>query len=252
MTMGSQGASSTEAASHAGPRGNTKTKPTPSASLLVLACIAVVTAARIYSIGLWRPALLEMGFFYGGLTALPLAALCLVPQLLVPRRFKRSGLPRVAAFMLPAVALAAFMVYWGLPSTRLQAMLDNEDFAPLPASATGVKVDGWICGFAHEAWLRFTAPADEVEAFLAASPFLEGTAPEHFGPERMLLLPPSDADALEVWQIGGPNKFVFRGTYPPSWYTPEVREKGRRYECPSRCTVIVNDATGTVYIYCHD
>jgi hypothetical protein len=227
-------------------------EPWPSGGVLFLVCFLIVAATRIYSLGLWRPALLHHGLFYGGLTSLPIAALCLVPQLLVPRRLKRSGLPRIAAFTLPAVALAAFAVYWGLPSTRVRAMLDGEHLAPLPPSATGVQVQGWVAGFAHRRWLRFTAPAEEVEAFLENSPLVRGTEPEHFGPGRMLLLPPLEGGAVTFWDDDGPTAYAYLGPDPPPWYAPEIREKGRRYACPHQCTVIVNDATGTVYIHTSD
>ena len=80
---------------HASSGTDVKPKPRPSALLLFLACLVVIMGARIYYCGLWRPVLLPMGLFYGALTSAPMSALCLLPQLFVPRRLKsrpaRSG-----------------------------------------------------------------------------------------------------------------------------------------------------------------
>lgn len=170
----------------------TGVKPKPSAGHLVLVAFLIVVAARIYSLGLWRPQLLVMGLVYGSLSSLPFAGVCLIPQLFIPRRFKSAGLLRVTVFILPAVLLAAWMVVSALPSSHIRAILDGQHFARLPTSATAVKVEGWAAGFGHESWLRFKATTQDVEAFLANSPVLNGLEPEHFGSDRMLVRPPRD------------------------------------------------------------
>ncbi|MFO8012964.1 MAG: hypothetical protein R6X20_06620 [Phycisphaerae bacterium] len=248
---GAEAASNAPAAPSAAASAGAHAKPKPKPSALVLAVIVffIIMSARIYDLGLWRPVLLLHGLFYGGLTSVPIAALCLVPQLPVPRRFKSGGLRRVVAFTLPAVVLAMLMVWHGLPSTVLGNMLGNEHFAALPPSASDVKVEGWTTGFCYEVWLRFTASPEDVEAFLAASPELRDVEPEHFNRDRMLLLRPrgqaSDADL----DADGPHAFAQRSPFAPSWYAPEIREKGRVYSSPSGYNVIVNDATHTVFIY---
>ena len=216
-----------------------------------------MAAARIYSLGLWwRPHLLVMGLVYGSLSSLPFAGVCLIPQLLIPRRFKSAGLLRVTVFILPAVLLAAWMVVSALPSSHIRAILDGEHFARLPASATAVKVEGWAAGFGHESWLCFKATTQDVEAFLANSPVLHGLEPEHFGSDRMLLLPPRDDDADPGKYAAMPRELLEWSPCAPGWYTPEIKESGRRYVVMGRmgryCTVIVNDETGTVYIYLSD
>ena len=180
-----------------------------------------------------------------------MAALCLLPQLFVPRRLKSRVPLRVSVSMLPAVALAGWTVVLGLamPSILVKGTFDGEEFAPLPASATNVKAYRWTAGFAYEAWVRFTASPDDVEAFLATSPELRGAEPEHFSRDRMLIARPPDEDAHADKGDSKPHVYAPPSPFSPSWYVPEIREKGRRYKSPAGYTVIVNDATGTVYIY---
>ena len=150
------------------------------------------------------------------------------------------------------------MVVPALPSSRVRSILNGQEFARLPASARNVKIQGWAMGFAYETWLRFDATHEDVETFLSRSPALQGLEPERLGPDKMLIRRPEDYRAEQGKHDSPPHVFLPEHRLLPDWWEPEIREKGRRYdniplERLGRVgAVIVNDRTGTVYIWLGD
>jgi len=178
-----------------------------SARRLVAANAAIVFSAVVaYSL-----VLRHGSFILGMILTFPfLLGASLVPQVLIPSRFKRHAKVRVAAFLLPALALALGVVVpagiASIPSVKTRNILKAARLAPLPESASNVRVSSWAAGFAFEAYLRFEAPKDAVADFIAASPALRGETPEEVAAAYMA-----------------------RDPSAPAWFTPEREIRGRLY-----------------------
>src|SRR5207249_7924258 len=74
-----------------------------------------------------------------------------------------------------------------IPSNVIRTAREEGGLGPLPPSATDVRTYGWSNGFASGRYIRFSAPPQEIDAFLAASPGLKGVNPERFSPKHMYL-----------------------------------------------------------------
>jgi len=183
-----------------------------------------------------------------------LAALLSVPcQLVVAVLTRRRTLRGQLWWMaIGGVGVAAAVSAYGLVEYSLARevprILGDGRLAPLPVSATGVRAFSWSSGFAGESYLVFRASPEEIESFLAASPSLDGVKPEEFGPAHPHLpYRQGEADSAGLGHAA-----CFSGARP-SWYDPTIAVKGREYAIPpvnghDSGSVVVNDATGTVYI----
>ena len=74
--------------------------------------------------------------------------------------------------LLPVILIGGRAVYRSWPTVRAACILYNADLAPLPPSATEMKVNLWFTPMSGEGHLRFNAAPDDIEHFLAASPIL--------------------------------------------------------------------------------
>ena len=127
--------------------------------------------------------------------------------------------------------------------------LDLPRLAELPQSASAIKADGTSNMFSMSYFLRFQAPAEEIEAFVKESPGLSGITPEVFGPQHMHLPFPQNCNMNLMHRYFRPDN-----RYP--WFDPTIRETGRLYNIPNDAdacggTVIINDKTNTVFVEAH-
>jgi hypothetical protein len=140
-----------------------------------------------------------------------------------------------------------------IPSNVISAVREQGNLAPLPPSATDLKTYGWSSGFSSGRYIRFKAPAQEIEAFLAASPGLKGAKPEHYGPERMYLPYPKEQPRTDEGyeEYRRHQYFSLNG---PEWYNPSIRMKGRLYGIPwhgpgYHGQVVIDDELHVVFVY---
>ncbi len=131
----------------------------------------------------------------------------------------------------------------------LRAALRMGRLAELPRAATQVQCDGTGGSSAGMYFIKFTAPAEEIEKFIADSTELRVRAPEALGPERMYL--PESQRSTSAAATAAHIYYTPDARYP--WFDPALREKGRRYVIPldresNSGEVIIDDATQTVYI----
>ncbi len=168
------------------------------------------------------------------------------------RRKVASRLVWAALFMLPGVLGGGTVFYESRPSLRVRALLEFAELAPLPESATGVRIYSWSSPFSGEDYLRFTADAKDIDRFLAESPALQGQEPERFSTERMRLRYTEESMRTVTDANGGHEYFTPRPS-APRWYKQEIRGPARRYIIqPPRYQfpghVVVDDETNTIYI----
>ena len=74
--------------------------------------------------------------------------------------------------LLPVVLIGGRAIYRSWPSVRAACVLYNAELAPLPPSASELKVNLWFTPMSGEGCLRFRAAPDDIERFLATSPIL--------------------------------------------------------------------------------
>jgi hypothetical protein len=134
--------------------------------------------------------LVLIAFFFG-----TLFCGCFVYQVLVYQLLKRRLKSRPVwafLFLLPALPIGTLTVYRSMPSVKAQGVLARGRLAPLPESATDIKVYTWSSLFSGEEFLRFQASPEDVERFLKESPILQGAKCERFSKERMRVVSPHD------------------------------------------------------------
>lgn len=167
-----------------------------------------------------------------------------------------SSAPRLHARVLaPVLGLLALFPLAGCESDtkKLEALQAMGRLAPLPSQAQHVQVDARTNMFAGSFWLRFEAPPEAIEAFLAASPGLAGVPPAALCTGAPALL-----------QAAGPNTvFAQKGANcephslnpPPgqSWFDTARVGKGRLYAIPQDSdanggTLLVDDEHHVVYV----
>ncbi|MDI6451350.1 hypothetical protein [Anaerobaca lacustris] len=165
----------------------------------------------------------------------------------------RSRFVWLVLFIWPGIVLGSSVFSISTPSARAEALLSRARLAPLPASATGIRVYEWSSPFSGEEFLRFAAEPNDVEKFLRESPALQGQEPEHFSAERMRL--PTSGNPEKDWesQVAGHETYVPRPTIP-DWYKQKITGPARRYIVqPERYQypghVLVDDEEHVVYIY---
>jgi hypothetical protein len=132
-------------------------------------------------------------------------------QVLVYKMFKkriRLDLLWTILFILPAIMLGTSWFYVSLPTVNAQRILTRAELAPLPESATEIKVYEWSFIFSGEKYLRFRASPSDIEKFLRESPILQDAECEKF-----------PADGIRA-RSPNPNA--------PDWYKGDIK-KGRLY-----------------------
>jgi hypothetical protein len=169
------------------------------------------------------------------------------------RRRLANRLIWAVLFILPGVVVGGKVSYDLSPKLQARALLRLAELAPLPPSATGIKVYTWSSPFSGEDFLCFTAPAADIERFLAESPALQGQQPERFSPQRMRLPHPKDY-ATNTRGGQDANEYYTPRSTRPKWYKQEIRGPARRYIVqPPRYQfpgeVLVDDETSTVHVY---
>jgi hypothetical protein len=162
------------------------------------------------------------------------------------RRAVLTGLPVVFAVLMGGVSL-----YNSLPSVRAQKILAGAQFAPLPASASRIKVLAWYTPFSGEEYLRFRADPIEIKSFLTRSGVLEGTEYEEYSHEKMRLFFPRDAGGGLPYHDA--HEYVNKDETAPPWYRQEIRDAAKRYRIrpkgyDSGGEVIVEESTGLIFI----
>jgi hypothetical protein len=130
-----------------------------------------------------------------------------------------------------------------------RAILRMARLGAIPSCATDVRCGG-VGDSARGAYsLRFTAPAEEINRFIASSPELRVRAPQTLDPEHMYL-----PNTQRTPDNSEPGKQVF---YMPDarfpWFDPAVRGKGRLYVIPrdsqsNSGEVVIDDEKQTVYV----
>jgi hypothetical protein len=160
------------------------------------------------------------------------------------------------------LALAAALIFpscwWQAATAPARAIETTRRWgrlAPLPASATEINASEWHSMFSGGAYVRFKAPPDAIEAFLVASPGLNGVTVEQFTPKHMLI-PYSKSTQFESIDdlVARTKHRHFSPQVFPSWFDPTIRIKGRRYEIPQDKNqysgeVIVDDVNHVVFIH---
>jgi hypothetical protein len=168
------------------------------------------------------------------------------------RRFRRP-LTRAVLFVLPGVLVGTLAFYESLPQVRAGALLRLADLAPLPESATAIRVYSWASPFSGEDFLRFTARPADIESFLSESRALQGQEPTRFWAQKMRL--PIPQPFPSTWDPSGDtNEYFAPRRHWPSWYKQEIRGPARKYivqppdyHYPGE--VLVDDETSTVYVH---
>ena len=156
-------------------------------------------------------------------------------------------------FLLPGLLVGGVFFCYSLPANNVRALLKRAQLAPLPESATGVRIYRWSSPFSGEDFLRFTAGPNDIERFLADSPALQGREPTRYSAQRMRLTYPDDFGTASSKPVDGA-EYVRPSYSAPSWYKYEVKGPARkyhvqppRYQLPGE--VLVDDETHTVYVY---
>lgn len=151
-------------------------------------------------------------------------------QILTYELFKmriRRNLYWAILFLLPGIVLGTERLYTSLPTVAARRILTLAELAPLPESATEIKVYTWSSLFSGEKFLRFHASPRDIERFLDESTILQGAECQTFSPERMRLHSPDDPEKWGRYYEAG-HEFFIPDPSAPAWYKEEIR-RGRRY-----------------------
>lgn len=160
-----------------------------------------------------------------------LIALSLPYQAVVHHIFRtrlKNNLLWAILFMLPAIAIGTNSLYHSLPAVAARRILSHGELAPLPESATEIKVYTWSSLFSGEEFLRFRASPRDIEQFLDESPILQDAECEKFSRDRMRVRSPHDPEKWGEYREAGHELFVPDPSAPP-WYKEEIIRGGRRY-----------------------
>lgn len=138
------------------------------------------------------------------------------------------------------------------PVVRAPGVLGRAGLGDLPVSARDVQIHSWAFLMSGKHTLRFAAEPNDIEAFLASSPSLEGVACQTYSSERMRLPARTHADISGRSPEGGHDYFDPR-TPVPRWYQQEIRGSGRRYEINWRDgmyqgELLIDDERHIVYV----
>ena len=198
------------------------------AVLLSIICVSSREMLKLIYNGVFSIIVIETVF--AGIGSAFLICVSLGYQAIVYEIFKnriKRNLLWPVLFLLPAIVLGTNHIYTSLPTVAARKILTLAELAPLPESATEIKVHEWSSLFSGEMFLIFRASPRDIEKFLKESPILQGTECETFSAERMLLRSSNDPEKLGQLHEDGHETFV-PDPSTPDWYKDEIR-KGRLY-----------------------
>ena len=169
------------------------------------------------------------------------------------RRRIRSTVLWAILFLLPAILLGGDSLYRSLPKVKARRILAHGELAPLPESATDVKVFTWSSLFSGEEFLQFRAAPIDIERFLNTSSILRDAECQKYSRDRMRLQFPKDYGMKEE-HLMGPHDYFSPEAHAPEWYKEELRGPGRRYIIhPKKYhypgEVIIDDDENLVFVY---
>lgn len=200
----------------------------------------------------------DLFYFLGAIIGVGLlTGLNFLYQLLVwlcVRRVFRPHPAWAAVFLLPGLLFFANIAWKLTPQGKAGAILARGRLAPLPSSATEIKIYGWHGLFSGEDYLRFRATADDVEKFLRESPSLRGAEAESYTVQHQLRqfpddgMPPADDPHFKRHRYHHPGKRAKEW-----WWSGELRDRGRIHPIPAEGfhnwgQVIYDEAAGVVFI----
>lgn len=157
--------------------------------------------------------------------------------------------------LLPVILIGGRAVYRSWPSVRAARVLYNADLAPLPPSATEIKVYLWftpIIPMSGEGYLRFRATPDDIEHFLTTSPILRDVEYANDSENQITLFYPRD-DRRRL----SPEDIRYRISRDlkraPAWFIKELTGSMMGYYIdPSGSqisgAVIVDEASNLVFV----
>jgi len=149
--------------------------------------------------------------------------------------------------LIAAAATSSLWAWWSRPSRIIRMIREDLQLAELPASATNVKANAWSMGFGAAGYMMFKASAEDIEAFIASSPGVQGAEPYILGERHTEATDEEDFErALRDMRY----EQLRKDRSAPRWFDPTIEGKGRMYEVRGahHGDIIVNDATNTVYI----
>jgi hypothetical protein len=177
-------------------------------------------------------------------------------QAIIYRLFRtriRSTLLWAILFLLPAIALSGDLFYRHLPKVAANRILAHGELAPLPESATDIKVYTWSSPMSGEEFLRFSATPDDIEVFLNTSPILKRAECKKYSKDKMRL--PYSKDYFNKFEkhYNDSHEYFSPERDAPEWYIEELRGVGRRYTIHPKGyhypgEVIINDEKNLVFV----
>jgi hypothetical protein len=205
--------------------------------LQVIGLVLLVLFYVVIPMKIWTVTGTPSGAVAGRLMSGPIAFLfwmvvCCFSWRMVERRAKRKKMDKVMLavwMLLPVVLIGGRAIYLAWPSVRAANILDNAELAPLPPSASEIKVYTWSTPFSGEWRLRFRAHRADIKRFLEASPILRRAEYQEYSKERMRLIDPEPYRDRCDDDPSGPNYFRPSSNMPP-WYIQEIKGPGKRYE----------------------
>jgi ABC-type multidrug transport system fused ATPase/permease subunit len=221
--------------------------------ILFLICVASWEMLKLISHGAFSIILFDA--ILAALGAAFLIGLSLPYQVIIYRLFRtriRHNLLWAILFLLPAIIFGSISFYQSLPTVRAPKVLSYGRLAPLPESASDIKVYSWSSLFAGEWFLRFSATSEDIEDFLNMSPSIKDAECVMYSREKMRLPYPEDYWQNNKYSQDGHEYFDYHQT-EPGWYKPEIRGRGRYYRIRpkagfKRAEVIVDDEKDLVFI----
>ena len=152
------------------------------------------------------------------------------------------------------------LVFQGAEQRDIAMAREMLRLAPLPADAADVHAASIHSSTWASAFVRFTAPPAEIEAFLASSPGLKGIIPKGFTPTHRYL---PDTQVPKHLDPDTPRQDTYFHDYARiyhlPWFDRTITQAGRGYFVSfgpnaddEGGEVVVNDARHVVYIYADD
>lgn len=221
-----------------------------SAVVLVLLCVVAPVVIRSWSAGTLEAdlmALLGLVVAFGCFLCVLLVCQCAAHYAL-KNKIERP-LVWAILFLSPAVVIGGYFTYRSLPRSRARAILLHARLAPLPKSATEVRVYTWSSPLSGEEFLRFGADPDDIERFLDASPILRGKECYRLSAEDVKRPVGSDPEKWQRWREAQSR----RDLSAPPWYLQEIRRPIRRYRIQPEGyhfpgEVLIEDQSNVVYV----
>ena len=145
------------------------------------------------------------------------------------------------------VAACLLGLLLGACHSNLKTALKLGRLAPIPESATDLRIDGTSNLFSSTYYISFRASAEDIDKFTRNSPGLNGVLPTRFDPNHQYLPFSRDDETRNAMH----EYFGLDKRYP--WFNPIITTRGRKYEIPqdhdaNSGEVIINDETNVVYI----